>query len=86
LALALWETERRQEALDALSRLVSLSPRIQHRMLYASYLGKSEQRGEAQEQLTTAIREFEYSPRYLKRRNRPFVRQAKDMLQHLSMS
>jgi hypothetical protein len=34
----------------------------------------------------TAIREFEYSPRYLKRRNRPFFKQAKDMLQRLSAS
>jgi hypothetical protein len=86
LALALWETGRRQEALDVLSRLVSSSPRIQHRMLYAYYLGKNGVRGKAQEELVTAIREFEYSPRYLKRRNQPFVKQAKEMLQRLSIS
>lgn len=86
LALALWEAGQRQQAVDVLARLVQLSPRIQHRMFYAYYLGSQNEREKAKEQLDVALQEFEYSPGYLKRRNRPLFKQAKDMLQQLSAS
>ena len=86
LALALWESGRKQDTLDVLARLVNLSPRIQHRVIYAYYLGSHEQRDKAKEQLVLTLQEFEYSPGYLKRRNRPLFKQAKAMLQQLSAS
>ncbi len=86
LALALWKVDRRQETCEKLSDLVLRSPRIQHRMLYAYYLAQEQRLGEAQEQLTTALREYEYAPRYLKRRNKVLFKQAKGMLQRLSES
>jgi hypothetical protein len=55
-------------------------------MLYAYYLAQDERLGDAKEQLTTALREYEYAPRYLKRRNQALFKQAKTMLQRLSES
>ena len=55
-------------------------------MLYAYYLGNHEQSHMAREQLALALREFDYSPGYIKRRNRPLFKQAKTMLQQLSVS
>jgi hypothetical protein len=86
LALALWESDQKQQAVDVLARLVQLSPRIQHRIFYAYYLATLEERDKAKEQLVAALQEFEYGPSYLKRRNRPLFKQAKAMLQQLSIS
>ena len=84
LAHALWKLERRQETIEVLSRLVKTSPRLQHRMAYAYYLGLAEHRDEAKAQLATALQEFEYAPKYMKRRQRALAKKAKEMLRQLS--
>ena len=84
LSHTLWKLERRKEAIEVLSRLVRRSPRLQHRMAYAYYLGLAEHRDEAQAQLATALQEFEYAPKYVKRRERAMAKQAREMLRQLS--
>ena len=84
LAHALWKLERRQETIEALSLLVRRSPRLQHRIAYAYYLGLAEHRDEAQAQLATALQEFEYAPKYAKRGQRALAKQAREMLRQLS--
>lgn len=84
LSHALWQLGRRAEALSALERLVRLSPRMAHRVAFAFYLGSAERRDEAQEQLVTALKEYDYAPKYLKRDNRALARRAKEMLRALT--
>ncbi|HXV61229.1 MAG TPA: tetratricopeptide repeat protein [Vicinamibacteria bacterium] len=84
LAQTLWESNQRDEALAALGKLVKLSPRMPHRVAYAHYLGLAEDRAEAQTQLTTALQEFDYAPKYLKRSHRALAKRAKEMLRQLS--
>ncbi len=84
LAHALWKLERRQETIEVLSRLVKQSPRLQHRMAFAYYLGLADHRDEAQAQLATALQEFEYAPKYMKRRQRGLAKKAREMLRQLS--
>jgi len=84
LAHALWKLERRPETIGVLSRLVKTSPRLPHRIAYAYYLGLAEHRDEAQAQLATALQEFEYAPKYMKRRQRALAKKAKEMLRQLS--
>jgi hypothetical protein len=86
LAHALWQLERKDEALSALAELVEKSPRLAHRVLYAYYLAEDQRHGVAQEQLVTAIREYEYAPKHLKRHNRSLFKRAKEMLQTLAES
>ena len=84
LAHALWKLGRGKETVEALARLVKRSPRLQHRIAYAYYLGLAEHRDEAQAQLATGLQEFEYAPKYVKRRQRALAKQAKEMLRQLS--
>lgn len=84
LSHALWELGRRDEALAVLEKLVRTSPRMPHRVAYAYYLGLCERRDEAQSQLTTALQEFDYAPKYLKRAHRALAQRAKEMLRQLS--
>lgn len=84
LAHALWKMELREETIEVLSRLVTRSPRLQHRIAYAYYLGLVERRDEAQAQLATALQEFEYAPKYTKRGQRALAKQAREMLRQLS--
>lgn len=86
LAHALWQVERRTEALDSLAKLVKISPRLGHRVLYAYFLAEDGHRDAAQEQLITAIKESESAPNYLKRHNRNMLKRAKEMLEQLSAS
>lgn len=86
LVHALWECERYEDALRYLASLVEQSPRLAHRMLYAHYLGRDRRNEQAQAQLVTALREHEYAPSYLRRRNRRLAKQAREMLQELSAS
>jgi len=53
-------------------------------MAYAYYLGLDENRDEAQAELATALQESEFAPKYVKRRERAMVKQAREMLRQLS--
>ncbi len=81
LALALTEAGRSKEAVPLLERLVEMSPRLNHRMLLAHYLMRNGNAQQARRQLETGIAEYHQAPRYLKKRQRAWVRQAKKMLQ-----
>lgn len=83
LAFAFWQAERRDETLHLLAKLVELSPRLSHRLLYAHYLVQVERKTEAVEQLRTALLEDEHAPPFLRRRNRVWSRQARQMLKEL---
>ena len=84
LARAFWELGRRDEAISTLARLVKTSPRLPHRVAYAYYLSQAGNRDEAQAELTTALEEFDYAPKYLKRSHRALAKRAKEMLREIS--
>jgi hypothetical protein len=84
LAHAFWELGRRDDTVSTLARLVRMSPRLAHRVAYAHYLGQMERRDEAQAQLVTALQEFEYAPKYLKRSQHALAKRAKEMLHQIS--
>lgn len=81
LALALTKTGRGQEAVPLLEGLVKKSPRLNHRMLLAHYLMRNGQAQQAKHQLETGLNEYQHAPRFLKKRQRSWARQAKKMLQ-----
>ncbi len=84
LAHLLVETDRVEEAHELLDRLVTRSPRLEHRLLFAHYLLHGGKRETAREQLETGLAEHRQAPRYLKHKNRLWVRRAKHMLQEVS--
>jgi hypothetical protein len=65
---------------------VQQSPRLPHQVLLAKQLVTVGASREAQTLLEQALREHERSPRYVRRNNRPWARQAKRLLQSLAES
>ncbi len=80
LAHALSESGRLQETFELLAGLVDKSPRLRHRVIYAHYLLASNARDAAREQLEAGLHEYKHSPKYVKRKNKAWARQAKQML------
>ena len=80
LALALTEAGRSQEVVSLLEGLVEMSPRLNHRMLLAHYLMRDGKFQQARDQLETGLNEHRHAPRFLKKRQRAWARQAKKML------
>ncbi len=83
LAHALVQSGRLPEAHELLDGLVTKSPRLAHRVLYAHYLIAGEKRDEAREQLEAGLREYDHAPKYVKRKNRAWAQRAKKMLKQV---
>ena len=80
LAYALSRTDRLDQGVTLLERLVETSPRLEHRVLLANYQVHADLDHRAREQLELGLREFENSPRFLKRRDRAWSRAARKLL------
>ena len=83
LAHVLTQGGRLQDVHVLLEGLVTKSPRIAHRVLYAHYLLAGEKKDEAREQLEAGLREYDHAPKYGQRKNRVWARRAKQMLKQV---
>jgi hypothetical protein len=79
-AEALWQADRRDDAIDLLTGLASVSTRINHRVALAHYLLEDKRVDRAREVLTHALTEYESSPAFVKRRDSDWARRAQTML------
>jgi hypothetical protein len=82
-AHALSRADRMRDALALLDRLVTTSPRLEHRALYAHYLLHADRPDTAREQLELGLFEYDEAPEFLKRRDRPWARKARRMLKQI---
>ena len=80
LADALERQGRRTEALEQLRALVRHAPHLPHQILLAQQLLRLGSKPEAVALLERALREHAAAPRYVRRENRVFARQAKRLL------
>lgn len=83
LAKVLWARSEVDACLGLLRDLVARSPRMAHRVVYADYLIQAGDRDAARDQLTTALDDHRHGPRYLRRVNGGWARQARAMLNKL---
>jgi hypothetical protein len=84
LAYCLWQEGKKEEVFHHLARLVELSPRLNHRMLYAHYLRQEGRREEASQQLSVGLQEYADAPAFLQGHNEVWVQQARQMLKEVS--
>ena len=83
LAETLSSAKREPEALVLLERLVDISPRLYHRVLYAHYLMGASRLGDAREHLQCGLDDNETAPRYIRKKDRSVARAAKNMLKEI---
>lgn len=84
LAFARWQLEQRDEAVETLQRLVATSPRMAHRLALARYLAEADRNDEARSQVATALEDYKHAPKYQRRNDRGWAREANKMLRQLS--
>ncbi len=84
LSRTLWRLGRQEEALEVLGRLVEKSPRPGHSVALAHLQIEADQRAEARRTLTKTLEHFEHAPKFFRRNNRAWARQAKRMLRRLA--
>jgi hypothetical protein len=82
-AHALSCADRMLDALALLDRLVTTSPRLEHRALYAHYLLHADRPDTAREQLELGLFEYDEAPKFLQRRDRPWASKARRMLKEI---
>lgn len=84
LAEALYRSGRTEACHALLEDLVRTTPRLPHSLLRADYLRRDERLAEAEAVLRAAIEDDEHAPRYVRRQNRRWMRQARGMLRGLA--
>jgi hypothetical protein len=83
-AEALWQSGKKEDAVELLNGLVRVSARINHRVALGHYLMLSERKGEARDVLTLALRDHEHSPAFVKKRDQKWAARAEKMIRELS--
>ncbi len=83
LSNCLHRTGRLEEAVEVAAELVDKSPRLNHRIYYSHYLRLSGRKEESRDQLEKGLLEHRHAPRFLRRRQGAWARQAKQMLRRL---
>lgn len=83
LANCLHRTGRLEEALEVARELVEKSPRLNHRIYHAHYLRLLGRISESREELEKGLLEHRHAPRFLRRKQGAWARQAKQMLRQL---
>ena len=86
LAYALCESDKRDSALALLDKLVHKSPRLEHRVLYASYLSRDGQHDKARDQLQLGMQTHKHAPRFQRRQEAAAARKARLMLSQLQQA
>lgn len=71
---------RADEMLETLDQLVTRSSQLEHRVLYAHYLLHIGRREEGRRQLELGLMEYQHAPKFVKKRDKAWVRMAKKML------
>ncbi len=74
------QLQEREGALAGGRELVRLSPLLQHKCILADLLLQEGQRDEVRRMLTEALQEHDYAPGPIRRRNRPWAREARQIL------
>jgi tetratricopeptide (TPR) repeat protein len=80
LSQSLWGLGRQQEALELLDRLVKTSPRTRHAVTHAHFQLEAGHPDKAHAILRQALEHYEHAPKFVKRNDRPWARQAKKMI------
>lgn len=80
LAHVLVDQDRSEEAFELLDQLVTKSPRLGHRVLYAHYLRAGGRQDQARQVLENGLIEYRQAPKFIRRRDRMWVGRAKKML------
>ncbi|MGB5815431.1 MAG: tetratricopeptide repeat protein [Thermoanaerobaculia bacterium] len=80
LSRSLWGLERRPEVLELLHQLVKTSPRTRHAVTLAHFQLEAGNSREAFATLRQALEHYEHAPKFVKRNDRPWARQAKKMI------
>lgn len=83
LAFAWSKSERRDDALTLLRDLVRQSDRLDHRVLYASYLFNDGRQEEARDQLQQGMRAHKHASRFQRRQEASALKKARAMLSQL---
>ncbi|HKU43575.1 MAG TPA: tetratricopeptide repeat protein [Polyangiales bacterium] len=83
LAFALSKVDRRSDALELLDKLVRKSSRLEHRVLYASYLYNGGEHDKARDQLQQGMRGHKHAPRFQRRQEAAAAKKARAMLSQL---
>ncbi|MCP4895751.1 MAG: hypothetical protein GY906_02155 [bacterium] len=83
LAEAVWAQGRETDALGVAEELVSISPRMSHRLLLAQYCERCGRYDQAKSQIATALEDYEHAPPFQKRNDRGWARLAKKMAKEL---
>jgi hypothetical protein len=83
LAETLRRTDQLPEAIDVLTTLVKKAPRLPHRVMLARYLGYSQRREDARDQLEIGLKALEHAPRFQQRQESAAARDARTMLQQM---
>jgi hypothetical protein len=84
LAEAIWKQGREIDALAVTEELVSISPRISHRLLLAQYLERCGRIDQARTQVATALEDYKHAPAFQKRNDRSWARLARKMQRELA--
>jgi hypothetical protein len=84
LAEALWYSDKKEECHELLSDLVRMAPRLKHYVHQAHYLRKGGRLDEAKKVLKNAMAEEKHQPRHIQRINRPWMREAGELLREMA--
>lgn len=84
LAEAYGKAGRDDEAIELLEGVVKARPRLQHHVLLAHRLAEIGNVVRARESLERALEEHHHAPAFVKRRDRPYEKQAAELLKSIS--
>ena len=74
------QMDNHNEAVDTLKRLIEVSPRVKHKTILGRYLAELKQYEQAKQVLKQAIADYEESSLFLKRDNRDWAFEAREIL------
>ncbi len=83
LAESYWETNERDKAIELMQRIVRKSQRLRHTLMLAQFLQQENQTADARTMLEEALLDHENSPKYIKRAERAWARQARTTLRSM---
>ena len=86
LALAFIEAGKPNHAVELTRDLVGKTRRMEHRVLLGQVLQRSQRDAEAREVLEQALRDNEDAASYVRRQNRPWVREAEKLLRQIEQA
>lgn len=83
LAAAMWQDNRKEEAVKTLEELMHTNPRIPYTITLANYLIQLGRKEQSREILRKALEDFDFSPSYVKKQYGKPAREAKELLKTL---